>query len=190
MSEAFAASVRALELSDDAAMLKAMGHGDLLARVREYERAEAVAPVSVQADIRLTDAARQRYLNDADTAREAGHEDRVREAEALTRIMEVDRERLQVADAARVEWEEATADQAAAASEARAELTKRGTAREDEARPEAQAAQRDEQLAHNQAERDRAAIDEPVSYAQVQADLEAIAAADKAEADYDVDLEI
>ena len=51
-------------------------------------------------------------------------------------------------------------------------------------------AQRDEQRARDQAERDRAAIDEPVSYAEADASLEATAAADKAEADTDADLEI
>jgi hypothetical protein len=49
MSEAFAASVRALQLPDDAALLKAMSRGELEARVREYARAEAVAPVSTSA---------------------------------------------------------------------------------------------------------------------------------------------
>ena len=55
MSEAFAASVRALELADEAALIKAMGRGELAARVREYERAEAVAPADVRAQIDLSD---------------------------------------------------------------------------------------------------------------------------------------
>src|SRR5580704_1449295 len=41
MTEAFAASVHALELADNAAMLKAMGRGELEAPVREDARAEA-----------------------------------------------------------------------------------------------------------------------------------------------------
>jgi hypothetical protein len=45
-----------------------------------------------------------------------------------------------VADAARREWEEATAAQVDAAEQARAELDQRGPARWDEAKPEAEAA--------------------------------------------------
>jgi hypothetical protein len=44
--------------------------------------------------------------------------------------------------------------------------------------------------ARDQAERERAAIDEPVIHAEAQTELEAAAAADKAEADTDADLEI
>jgi hypothetical protein len=55
--------------------------------------------------------------------------------------MDAERERLQVADAARLEWEEATAAMAAAASQARAELETRGPARWDAARPQVEAAE-------------------------------------------------
>ena len=44
LAEAFHASVRALRLPDEAALLKAMNQGQLEARVQEYVRAEAVAP--------------------------------------------------------------------------------------------------------------------------------------------------
>jgi hypothetical protein len=57
------------------------------------------------------------------------------------------------------------------------------------ARAQAGIVQRDEQLARDRAERERAAIDEPVSYAEAQPELEAVATADRAEAD-DIDLEI
>jgi hypothetical protein len=49
--------------------------------------------------------------------------------------MDADRERLQVADAARREWEEATAAEAEAAEQARTELGRRGPARWDEDKP-------------------------------------------------------
>ena len=48
--EMFHASVHALELADQDAMLKAMGRGDLEARVRDYERAQAFAPADVRAE--------------------------------------------------------------------------------------------------------------------------------------------
>jgi hypothetical protein len=99
----------ALALPDDAALLKAMGRGELEARVREYARAEAVAPADVQADIVSIDDVRQHYSDQAKAARQAQREERAPSSEELTRIMEADRERLQVADAARREWEESGA---------------------------------------------------------------------------------
>jgi conjugative relaxase-like TrwC/TraI family protein len=139
MYEAFAASVRALELPDEAALLAAMGRGELEARVREYARAEAVAPVDVQPDIVSINETRQRYLDQAEAARQAGNEELARSAEEMTQIMGADRARLQVADAARLEWEEATAAKAEAASQARAELEARGAAHWGEHQAEAQA---------------------------------------------------
>lgn len=47
-----------------------------------------------------------------------------------------------------------------------------------------------EKRGRDQAERERAAIDEPVIHAEAQVEPEAAAAADKAEADTDADLEI
>jgi hypothetical protein len=141
MTEAFAASVRALELPDDAALVKAMGRGELEARAREYARAEAVAPADVQAAIVSGGAARERYLDQAAAHRQAGNEELARQAEELAQILTADRAQLQVADAARLEWEEATVAKAEAANEARAELEARGPARWDEHRPGAQAAE-------------------------------------------------
>jgi hypothetical protein len=281
MSEAFAASVRALGLSDDAALVKAMGRGELEAPVREYARAAAIAPPDVRPQIDLSDSSRKRSLDQAEKARQAGNEELARSNEALARRLDAKLERLQVADAARREWEEATAAKAEAARQARAELEARGPARRDEHRAEAQAAavrelQADEpaaapepeaqaeiaagidepepgqeieradldaagvwpearaemaadvdpealtvmasagadmaaisrsefdgnlaraqagaerlaaQRAHDQAERDRAAIDEPASHAETDASLEADVAADRAEVK-DADLEI
>ena len=51
LAEAFHASVRALRLPDEAALLKAMNQGQLEAQVQEYVRAEAVAPPDVQAEV-------------------------------------------------------------------------------------------------------------------------------------------
>jgi len=71
MSEAFAASVRALGLPDEAAMLKAMGRGELTAQVREFARAQAAAPADVRLQVDLTDRARERYAGQAKAARQA-----------------------------------------------------------------------------------------------------------------------
>ncbi|HET6190479.1 MAG TPA: MobF family relaxase [Trebonia sp.] len=137
MTEAFAASVRALELADDAAMVKAMGRGELEAPVREYARAEALAPPDVRTEIDRSDHARQRSVERGEEARQAGNEARTRGAAEIDRRMEAHRARLQVAAAARLEWEEATAAKAEAARQARAELEQRGPARPDEQSPQA-----------------------------------------------------
>jgi conjugative relaxase-like TrwC/TraI family protein len=180
MSEAFAASVRALELPDEAALMKAMGRGDLEARVREYARAEAAAPVDVQAAIVSASSARQRYLDQAKAARKAGNEELARQAEEITQVLAADRERLQVADAARLEWEEATAAKAEAAAQARAELDRRGPVRGDEHRPQAgaQHAEADEAQAAeaegSQEAQPEAAAEEPEAEATSEAGREAL----------------
>jgi hypothetical protein len=139
MSEAFAASVRALELPDEIALIEAMVRGELEARVREYVRAEAIAPADVQAEVGSIDEVWKHFDAQARTSVLAGNEELARSAEDISRALETDRERLQVADAARREWAEATAATAEAAEQARAELDQRGPARWDEARPEARA---------------------------------------------------
>src|SRR5450755_3477952 len=83
MSEAFAASVRALELPDEAALVKAMGRGELEARVREYARAEAVAPADVQAEVGSIDRTREHFDAQARAAALAGNEELSRSAEDI-----------------------------------------------------------------------------------------------------------
>jgi conjugative relaxase-like TrwC/TraI family protein len=126
LAEAFRASVRALELRDDAALLKAMNRGQLEAQVQGYVRAAAIAPPDVQAEIgdreHLAEEARIR-------GREAQAAGDVAAAQAAeTEVHEHSQElaRLAVADAARREWREATAAQEAMAREADAELRCRG----------------------------------------------------------------
>jgi conjugative relaxase-like TrwC/TraI family protein len=145
LTEAFAASVRALELADNAAMLKAMGRGELEAPVREYARAEAAAPPDVRPQISVADRERKRSLDEVNAARQAGNDELARSAEDLARRMDAHRARLQVADAARLEWEEATAAKAEAARQARAELETRGPARPEEHKPQPAAEQREVQ---------------------------------------------
>ena len=135
MSEAFAASVRALELADDAAMVKAMGRGELEARVREYARAEAVAP----ADLSAADPPQRRGTRlhpPAGRGGPGGRGPRTRPVRRRAgRAIAAEGEQMRIAQAARDEWAEATAPKAEAASAARAELRTRGTPRWDEPKP-------------------------------------------------------
>jgi hypothetical protein len=126
--EAFRTAVVALALPDDTALLKAMGQGELEAAVDEYDRAIALAPADVQAEIDtrendLEQASERAYL--AQCARDAEAE-----AQAGTEAGDAAGElaRLAVADAARREWAEAHADLAIRARDAETELRARGLA--------------------------------------------------------------
>ena len=110
LAEMFHASVRALQLPDEAALLKAMGQGELEAAVDEHDRAIALAPADVQAEI---DERRSRvgrrpgprpHRRRRPGRRGAGRRPR-REAQDAA----ADLARLAVADAARREWAEAHA---------------------------------------------------------------------------------
>ena len=127
LAEAFHASVRALRLPDEAALLKAMNRGQLEAVKQEYIRAAAVAPPDVQAEV----GDREHSLEEARAriaeAHAAGNAAAAQVAEAEAAGHAQDLARLSVADAARREWREATAVQETAAREAAAELARRGT---------------------------------------------------------------
>ena len=129
LAEAFRASVRALQLPDEAALLKAMGRGELEAAVDEHDRAAALAPPDVQAEVgereSELEAARVR-AHMAGFARDAEAE---AEAQASAKAAAEDLARLAVADAARREWTEAHAGQAARAEAAGRELRHRNLAK-------------------------------------------------------------
>jgi conjugative relaxase-like TrwC/TraI family protein len=128
LAEAFHAGIRALRLPDEAALLRAMGQGDLEAVVDQHDRAAALAPADVQAEIGTRESdleqARERaYL--AQCARDAEAE---AQAEAEAEDAAGDLARLAVADAARREWAEAHADLQDRALDAERELRARGLA--------------------------------------------------------------
>ena len=128
LREAFHASVVALELPDDQALLRAMGRGELEARVAAHDRAMAVAPRDVQPEIGERERDWQDAQARAHAARYAMDAEAAAEAEAQASDAAEDLARLAVADAARREWAEAHAGQAEAAREAEAELRRRDQA--------------------------------------------------------------
>ena len=175
--EMFHASVHALQLPDEAALLKAMGQGDLEARVLEYERAQAFAPADVTAELDSVTRQIGHARTQAAAAAEAGDDRVARGAEGLAGVLGERLARLQVADAARREWAEATAGQEAEARAAERELRARGLA---ERIPATDA----EVAAASAAERETPAMDPAVwarlkaeQTAQVKADREARAGA-------------
>ena len=128
LREAFHASVVALELPDDQALLRAMGRGELEGRVAAHDRAIAVAPRDVQPEIGERERDWQDAQARAHAARYAMDAEAAAEAEARASDAAEDLARLAVADAARREWAEAHAGKAEAAQEAEAELRRRDQA--------------------------------------------------------------
>ena len=128
LAELFRASVRALQLPDGAALLKAMNQGQLEAAVDAHDRAAALAPPDVQADIDQRAAEWEDAQVSAHIAGGARDADALAEAEGRARAAAADLARLAVADAARREWVEAHAGLAARAEDAGRELRSRGLA--------------------------------------------------------------
>ena len=124
----FHASVRALQLPDEAALLKAMGQGELEAAVDEHDRAVALAPADVQAEIDQRAAEWEDAQVGAHMAGGAQDAEAQAGAEARAQDAAADLARLAVADAARREWTEAHAGLAARAEAAERELRARGLA--------------------------------------------------------------
>jgi len=125
LSEAFHASVLALELPGEQALLRAMGRGQLEAQVSAYQRAAALAPRDVGAERAAADRRCKSDTARAQAAREAGRDAEAETAEILAGMTAEKLAGLRVADAARREWAEAHASEAAQARAAEAELRRR-----------------------------------------------------------------
>jgi hypothetical protein len=118
----------ALELPGDQAFLRAMGRGQLEAQVSTYQRAEALAPRDVSAELAAADRLRKSDIARAQAAREAGRDAEADTAGILAGMTAAELAGLRVADAARREWAEAHATEAAQARAAEAELRRRDQA--------------------------------------------------------------
>jgi hypothetical protein len=128
LREAFHASVVALELPGDQALLRAMGRGQLEAQVSTYQRAAALAPRDVSAELAAADRRCKDDMVRAQAAREAGRDAEADTAGILAEETAGELAVLRVADAARREWAEAHASEAAQARAAEAELRRRDQA--------------------------------------------------------------
>jgi len=120
--------VVALELPGEQALLRAMGRGQLEAQVSAYERAEALAPRDVGAELAAADRRCKSDIARAQAAREAGRDAEADTAGILAGMTADELASLRVADAARREWAEAHAGKAAQARAAEAELRRRDQA--------------------------------------------------------------
>jgi conjugative relaxase-like TrwC/TraI family protein len=189
LREAFHASVAVLELPGDQALLRAMGRGQLEAQVTAYERAEALAPPDVSAELAAADRLRKSDTARAQAAREAGRNAEADTAGTLAEMTAGELAGLRVADAARREWAEAHATETAEARAAEAELRRR-----DQAEQVAQAAE-DGQEPHVETGKELyarlpAAWQRPESQAQAEATPEPSWEPGEAVADMDFEAEI
>jgi hypothetical protein len=128
LREMFHASIRALRLPDDRALMAAMGNEDLEARLAERERAVAVAPPEVSAELASVERQRNVAATQARQAAEASDAHMAKSAEALVHVHDGQLSGLRVADAAHREWAEAHAGLETAAMAAERELRERGLA--------------------------------------------------------------
>src|SRR5690349_4835555 len=103
LREAFRASVVALQLPDNEALLQAMGRGELEARVTAFDRAAAIAPPDVSPELDAADRLYKSDLARAAEAREAGRNVEADTAEILAGMTADEVAGLRVADAARRE---------------------------------------------------------------------------------------
>ena len=175
LREAFHASVLALELANDEALVRAMSQGELEARVDAHDQAVAAAPVSVEHELGELGHQHKAHAARAQAAREAGDTTAANSASILAEMDAGELAKLRVADAARAEWTEAHAEQAAGARHAEAELRRRGlTERLAERIPVTDA----EVAAASAEPRETPAI-EPETWAQMKAEQAAQVGADR-----------
>jgi hypothetical protein len=128
LREAFHASVLALQLPDNEALVRAMSQGELEVTVDAYGKAATGAPASVEQQLAEAGRQHQAHAAQAQAAREAGDTAAADSASILAEMDAGELAKLRVADAARAEWAEAHAPQAAEARRAEAELQRRGLA--------------------------------------------------------------
>ena len=119
---------QALEITDEQAEIRAMGRGELEARVLDGDRAQAAAPPEVSRRLRLTAQAEADAWQQS-AAAEAEHEPvRARNARALANDTATDKTGLEAASARYEEWSAQTASTRETAGKAKAELQRRGHA--------------------------------------------------------------
>ena len=122
----------ALEIRDEADVIRALHRGELEARILAGERVHASAPPDVSGTLRLTAQAEADALQQSADAGVQHDEPRAASANALTRQLAAERQRLEEGNTRYETWSADTRDIRAAADTARAELQRRGHAQPEE----------------------------------------------------------
>jgi hypothetical protein len=119
-------TVRALEIADEHAEIRAMSRGDLEVQVVEGDRAQAAAPPDASSQLRLTaQAEADAWQQSADA--EVQHDQlRAENARSLAAVLAAQVSRLEAANARFEEWSARTASTREIAGKAKAELQRRG----------------------------------------------------------------
>ena len=118
----------AMEIRDEAAILRGMHRGELEARVLAGERAQASAPPDVSGTLRLTAQAEADALQQSADAEVQHDETGEASAKALAAQLAAERPRLQAGNARYETWSAGTRDTRETAGKAKAELQRRGRA--------------------------------------------------------------
>ena len=138
------AAIRALEIRDETEIIRRMTQGELEARILDAERAQASAPPDVSRELRLTaqaEADAWQQSADAESGTTRPHRRARRRSPAR---WQPSREQLEAANARYEKWAADTSSRREAAGKARAELERRGLARQtaEQRQPEPEANRR------------------------------------------------
>jgi len=119
-------TLRALEIADEQAEIRAMSRGDLEAQILEGDRTQAVAPPDTSSQLRVTaQAEADAWQQAADAEAEHDHV-RADNARSLAALLGTETSQLEAANARYEEWSARTASTREIAAKAEAELQRRG----------------------------------------------------------------
>ena len=124
----------ALEIRDEAEILRGLHRGELEAQVLAGERAQASAPLDVSGTLRVTAQAEADALRQSADAEVQHDETGAASAKTLARQLAAERQRLEAGSIRYETWAAGTRDIRAAADKARAELQRRGHVQPEEER--------------------------------------------------------
>jgi hypothetical protein len=119
-------TVRALEIVDEQAEIRAMSRGDLEAQVHEGDRTQATTPPDTSSQLRLTAQAEADAWQQSAEATVEHDQEQAENARSLAAVLAVQTSRLEAADARFEEWSARTASTREIAGKAIAELQRRG----------------------------------------------------------------
>ena len=122
------ATIRALEIRDEADIIRGLTRGELEARVLDAERAQATAPPEVSGQLRLTAQAEADAWQQAAEAATRHDHAQAASAQALASQIAAERQQLEAANDRYEEWSAATSGIRETAAKAKAELERRGLA--------------------------------------------------------------
>jgi hypothetical protein len=119
------ATIRALEIHDEADIMRSLTRGELEARILDAERTHASAPPEVSAQLRVTAQAEADTWQQAANAATQGNQAQATDAQTLASQLVTQRQRLEAASTRYEEWSAATTAIRETAAKAKAELERR-----------------------------------------------------------------